>query len=70
MLLGDVDAAATMAQAQEEFALAGGWDVDKAIADVLSGLGFSPDQVCVLVCVCVCARTRAQSHWYCLKLCL
>lgn len=34
-----------MAQAQEEFSLAGGWDVDKAIQDVLNGLGFSPDQV-------------------------
>jgi ATPase subunit of ABC transporter with duplicated ATPase domains len=45
MLNGDVEAAAEMAQAQEEFAMAGGWDVDKAIADVLSGLGFSSEQV-------------------------
>lgn len=53
---GDVAAAEEMAQAQEEFAMAGGWDVDKAIADVLSGLGFAQDQVCVCVCVdeCLC----------------
>ena len=42
---GDVDAAAEMAQAQEEFSLAGGWDVDKAITEVLNGEGFSPEQV-------------------------
>ncbi|KAF5838245.1 P-loop containing nucleoside triphosphate hydrolase protein [Dunaliella salina] len=44
MMEGDVEAAARMAQAQEEFALAGGWDVDKAISEVLSGLGFSAEQ--------------------------
>ena len=45
LTVGEPGAAEALAKADEDFAMAGGWDADKRIANVLTGLGFRQEQV-------------------------
>jgi len=44
MLAGDEKAADRLGNAQEAFEAAGGYDADRRIGGVLTGLGFAPEQ--------------------------